>query len=53
MSLNKEKIYHDNDFHCFANHICIDCEHENTLFDEEPCVLCIGTSKHNRLCKWK
>ncbi len=54
MSLNEEKIYHDKIYHdnnsyCFMNHTCIDCEHENTLFDEEPCNLCV----HNKLCKWK
>lgn len=53
MSLNEEKIYHDNNSHCFMNHICIDCKHENTLFDEEPCISCIGIHKHDKLCKWE
>ena len=53
MSLNDEKVKHDNDSYCFVNHNCINCAYEKIDYDKDPCIVCIGTSKHNRLCKWE
>jgi len=56
MSLNEEKTektHHDNNSYCSKNHTCIDCKYKKELFGEEPCDVCIGINKHNKICKWK
>ncbi len=47
--MSTENVKHDNDSYCFKNHICINCEYEKILSDEEPCDSCIMYED----CKWK